>query len=799
MATEDPQLERTEETESAVGTHVTRVDAKNKVTGSITYTDDIEFEGYYAKLVRSNVPHGTISEIDTEEAEAHPGVRSVVTGADLEDADWVTPKIGPAFRDQPLLASGRIRYLGEPVAAVIAESPVVASTAADKVYVNADRLDVVEDVSQARSDDALQIHDHEEVSAVFDDLKSVKQSDESNVAYTYRYEDGDVDEAFERADLVMEGSYSTPMIQHTHLEPFVTIAKYDAGTDSFRIVTGNQTPHFVKQEVARIFDLPTSDISVQVPQMGGSYGAKTYARIEPLTAALSRAVEAPVKLRQTSSESFDTAVRDGTEVTVKTGVTEEGNIVAQQVDVVWDTGAYADIGPRKAKKAGYTAVGAYEIDNASITSKCTYTNKPPGVAYRGFGVAQTAWAVESHLDNVARELGIDRYELRLRNVVQDDGVYNGSSIGTHGVPACMDAVVEAAGWRETKLDQPEADNLVRGRGMAITLKATITPSTSEAIALLDSDGSVNLVTGSTKVGQGVETTLCQIAAEELGISIDRISVNPVDTDVAPFNTSTTSSRTTFHMGNAVIRAIDDVKSQLVDFAAEQFGTDPSEINVRDGVVRDDDGNEGTFAEVVQNRFVGGGGTVIGKGYYTTEKSSDDGETEQPGEEDTWKAAEAEGDVSDYESAFWMSGATVAEVTVDVDTGKYRVDRWINATDAGNAIDPDRVRDQIRGAAVQGLGHVRSEEMVFESGQQVNKSLLDYKVPSIEDIPDESETIIVENADPDGPYGAKGVGEANTVTVPPAVGNAIADATGVQVHSLPVTPEKVLKQIEEAEQ
>lgn len=775
MTTEITQLERTDgETTTTVGKHVTRIDAENKVTGAIPYTDDIEFEGYHATLVRSNVPHGTITTIETDAAKEHPGVRAVVTGADLEAADWVTPEIGPAFRDQPLLAIDRTRYLGEPVAAVVAESPHVASAAADKVSFRAERLDVVETVEQARSEDTTPIHEHEDVSAVFEDLKSVKQSAEPNVAYSYTFEDGDVDNAFEEADVVMEASYSTPMIQHTHLEPFVTIADYDAGTDSFDIVTGNQTPHFVRQEVARIFDLPTSNVSVQVPQMGGSYGAKTYARIEPLTAALSRAVEAPVKLKLSASESFDTAVRDGTEVTVKTGVTADADIVAQQVDITWDTGAYADIGPRKAKKAGYTAVGAYDIDNISITSDCTYTNKPPGVAYRGFGVAQTAWAVESHLDDVARELDVDPLELRLQNRVQDDGVYNGSPIGTHGVPACMDAVTNAVDWRGTTPDQPDAENLVRGRGMAIALKATITPSTSEAIVLLDSDGSLNLVTGSTKVGQGVETTLCQIAAEELGLALDRVAVTPVDTDVAPFNTSTTSSRTTFHMGNAVIRAIHDVKDQLVEFAAKQLDADPVDVEVGDGVVRVDKDIELTFAEVVKRRFAGGGGTVIGTGYYST------------------KSAEAD---DTYESAFWMSGATVAEVTVDVDTGKYRVDKWANSTDAGKAIDPDRVRDQIRGAAVQGLGHVRSEEMLFEGGQQVNKSLLDYKVPSIEDVPDDSTEIIVESADPDGPYGAKGVGEANTVTVPPAIGNAIADAVGARVRSLPVTPEKVLKQRE----
>lgn len=776
-AAETVTKEHTEE-EAIVGRHVRRLDSEKKVDGTVEYTDDRDFDGYYVELVRSNVAHGEIASIETGAARERPGVVAVVTGDQLRRAEWVDPYIGPAFRDQPLLAIDKVRYVGEPVAAVVAETEQIAEAAAGEIRTEIDRLEAVPDVESARRADAPRLHADQDASAVFDDLKSISASGEPNEIYTYEYEAGDLEDGFDEADAVLEDTYSTPMIQHAHLEPFVTVAEYDTETEAFTVVTGNQTPHFVEQEIARIFDLPTSKVDVDVPQMGGSYGAKTYARMEPLTAALSRAVEAPVKLRQTSSESFDTAVRDGTETRVKTGVTDEGDIVAQEVEVVWDSGAYADISPRKAKKAGYTAVGAYDIDNVSITSSSTYTNKPPGVAYRGFGVAQTAWAVESHLDEIAAELDIDPYQLRANNVVQNGGTYNGSPIGEHGVPECLSAVADEVDWLDSTVSQPDADNLVRGRGMAVTLKATITPSTAEAIVLMDKDGSVSVLTGATKVGQGVQTTLAQIASEELGIPMDRIDITDPNTEVAPFNTSTTSSRTTFHVGNAMIDAIDDIRSQIASFAAEELenGTDPDAFEVDGNTVTGPDGYERSVEEVIESRFPGGGGTVIGRGYYTTEKSSDDGK-------------------SDYQSAFWMSGATVAEVTVDTRTGSYSVDKWVNATDAGNAIDPERVRGQIRGAAVQGLGHVMSEEMDFEGGQQVNKSMLDYKVPVFEDAPDEATTIIVESADEEGPYGAKGVGEANTVTVPPAIGNAIADAAGARVTSLPVKPEKVLTAID----
>jgi CO/xanthine dehydrogenase Mo-binding subunit len=769
-ATADEESER-----SFIGKHIRRIDSEKKIDGSVDYTDDLPYEGYYAHLVRSNVTHGTITDVDTEAAEAVPGVEAVVTGKDLDDADWISPYVGPAYRDQPLLAVDRVRYIGDPVVAVIAESTDAAERAADLVSVDYDRLPAASSIDEAQAEDAPLLHDHEEVSAVFDDLKSVKVGDIPNVAYNYTYETGDVEAAFAEADHVVEGTYSTPMIQHAHLEPFVTVADYEAETNTLRVVTGNQTPHFVQQEIARILDLPSSAVEIEIPQMGGSYGAKTYVRLEPLTAALSRWVEAPVKLRQTSSESFDTAVRDGTETTVKTGVTEDGEVVAQRVDVDWDTGAYADIGPRKAKKAGYTATGPYDVPNVSISSRSTYTNKPPAVAYRGFGVSQTAWAVESNMDDVAAEIDVDPYELRTKNLVQNNGTYNGSPIGEHGVPECLDAVVEDVDWLETAPEQPEADHLVAGRGVAATLKATITPSNAEAIAMLNTDGSVTVITGSTKVGQGVQTTLAQIAATEFGVDVDRVNVPLPNTNMAPFNTSTTSSRTTYHVGNAIVRAVEEIKEQLREFAAEEWGLDdPSAVEIRNGTVTGPAGQQFTLSELVTEHFVGGGGTVIGRGYYSTEAGADES----------------------YASAFWMSGASVVDVTVDVRTGKYRLDRWVNATDAGTAIDPERVRGQILGAATTGLGHVRSEEMVFEGGQQVNKSLLDYKVPAMEDVPDESSTIIVETNDSGGPHGAKGVGEANTTTVPPAVANAIFDATGARVRSLPVTPEKVLHEITE---
>ena len=777
MSTQIPIIEQDRKAKKAgtIGKHILRLDGESKVTGSVAYTDDLPFEGYYAEVIRSNIAHGEIISISTEAAEAIPGVVAVVTGDDLENADWISPYVGPAFRDQPVLAIGKVRYVGEPVAAVIAERPDIASLAATEVVVECDKLRSVTDVNKARKKTAPLLHESGESAAVFEDLSTVHRSEEPNVAYTYELDVGDVEKGFEEADIVLEGKYATPMVQHTHLEPFVTIASYNASDNSFKIITGNQTPHFVRREVARIFDIPSSKVEVEVPQMGGAFGSRTYVRIEPLAAALSRSVEAPVKLRQTSSESFDTSVRDGTQTRVKTGVTIDGNIVAQEVEVIWDSGAYADISPRKVKKAGYTAPGAYDIPNVKVISKSTYTNKPPGVAYRGFGVAQTAWAVESHFDDVAKEMGMDPVELRIKNITQDGGTYNGVPIEPHGAPQCLQAVIDEVDWFGKDLEQEESrgNHIKKGRGVAVTLKATITPSTSEAILLLDCDGSVNVITGGTEVGQGIITTLAQITADGLGIGVEYVNVNTPNTNSAPFNTSTTSSRSTFHLGNAILRAVDELKDQLIDIVVQKQGVERKEVIVEGGLVKSPSGEE-SIGAVVSSYFVGGGGTLIGKGYFSTEASSGDR----------------------YASAFWMTGATYAEVSVDTRTGKYTIDKWVNSADCGKAIDPIRCEGQILGAAVQALGHTMSEEMVFESGQQVNKSLLDYKVPAIGDVPKESKIIVVESGDPNGPHGAKGVGESNTVTVPPAIGNAIKDACGARVTELPITPGKVLKAIEE---
>lgn len=633
MSAPSPVVEDREESRPGlVGRHVRRLDGRQKVDGSIEYTDDLPFEGYHAAIVRSSVPHGRITGIETEAAEERSGVRAVVTGRDLVDADWVRPYTGPKVRDQPLLAIDRVRYVGEPVAAVVAESRAIARAAAGDVAVDYDRLPVVDDIEAALDPDAPALHDKGAVELVADDMDPIYREAAPNVVFEERIEHGDVETGFDAADVVLEGTYSTAPIQHVSLESFATIADYDAATDAFRIVTGSQMPHTVRTEVARLFGLPTARVEVEAPQMGGSYGSKTYVRLEPLTAALSRAVKRPVKLRITTSEAFDTTIRDATETRVRSGVTADGRILAREVEVRWDTGAYADSGPGKAKKAAYTAPGAYEIENVSVTSTSVYTNKPSATPYRGLGVAQTTWAVESHTDELADAIGMDPYEFRLSNVVQDGGTYNGDPIGSTGVAACLRAATGEVGWLDRGVTQPEDAHLVRGRGLSIALKATKMPSTSEAVALLDTDASLTILSGSAKIGQGVQTTLAQLAADELGIDLDSVVVRRPNANEAPFNTSTTASRSTYAMGNAVLAAVDDIGSQAVESVAADWDVSPETLDVEDGAVTDGDRRVG-LGEVVANRFAGGGGTLVGTGYEVARFPPD----------------------NPHGSAFWMAG------------------------------------------------------------------------------------------------------------------------------------------------
>ncbi|QLG60310.1 xanthine dehydrogenase family protein molybdopterin-binding subunit [Halorarum salinum] len=776
------QQEKRAELET-VSKHVSRLDAVEKIRGTVEYADDLDFEDvWHMQIHRATVPHGYITDIDKSDAEALDGVERVVTREDifqLQERENFTPYFGPAIKDQPVLALEKVHFIGDPVAAVIARDAKTAEEAVDLITVEYNEIDFCSTVDEALDDDAPILHEEFESADTFPDLDQVEGGRNTNEAFEFNLRHGDTNTALEEADRVFENTYRTPPVQHMPFEPFVTIGRADP-SGKLKLWTPNQSPHFVRNELAKMFDVPESKIRVEVPQVGGSYGAKLYTKTEPLVALCAYLTGHTIKLRQDIEESFDTNIRHETKVTLKTGVDENGTIIGRECDVYYDTGAYAEIGPRITKKSGYTAAGPYEIPNVSIDSHCVYTNKPPAGAFRGFGVPQLVSAYEAQMDDIANALGVDPVEYRRRHGYTEGSTHpTGSTVESVGLLQCLDEVVEAIDWDEP-LEQPGEPHLVRGKGIAIGYKACITPSSSGALTVMSGDGSVTVHSSSVEIGQGVRTTLAQIVAEELGISIDRVSVEDPDTATSPFDTITAGSRSTFHMGNALINSIEDIRGQLRDIAAREWNVSPSDVLIEDGeVINPSTGKRLSLSETVRAEFGDAGGTLVGRGYYTTEGGHHDPETGQ----------------SDKPTVFWFFGATGAVVDVDVETGKVNVKELHNAADVGQAIDPERVKGQIQGGAAHALGQTLHEEMVFEFGQQTNRQLLDYKVPSFRDMPDKVNNIIVEVEHAEGPFGAKGVGETGSFAVTPAISNAIVNATDARLERIPFTPERVLREIE----
>jgi len=466
-------------------------------------------------------------------------------------------------------------------------------------------------------------------------------------------------------------------------------------------------------------------------------------------------------------------------VVIRSGATRDGRLVARQVQVWWDTGAYADIGPRICQKSGYTAAGPYRIPHVSIDSYCVYTHHPPAGAFRGFGIPQLVWAYESHTDTLARRLALDPLEFRRRNLLRSGDLQATGTVVRHaGLLEVLDAAAQRMPFARSR-----AGHLARGVGIAVGMKAVLTPSTSVAVVHMYGDGSLGVAASTVEMGQGAETALSQIAATELGVPLGRVRVLQPDTDVTPFDTLTAGSRSTFHMGNAVRRAAEDVRLQLLDRAARLLEAPLDLLAVEDGgvVTREGPRRRLAFREIMEKTF-GQGGTLVGRGEDLSHARHLDPATGQ----------------SDQVTAFWFAGAAAAEVEVDTETGEVRIPRLVCAADVGKALHPRMVEGQIRGAAVMQLSQTLFEAVATQDGQLLNPNLIDYKALTAAEAPERLEAVIVEVPHPDGPFGAKGVGESGTFAVAPAVANAIADATGGRPRDLPLTPERILKVLREAD-
>ena len=748
-----------------VGQSVRRVDAPEKVTGRARYVTDMELPGtLHAKLLRSPYPHAKILRVDVARARAAPGVRAVVTSADL---DWCDPYYGPAFRDRPILAIEVARYEGEPVAAVVAESESAAAQALELIEIAYEELPAVTTLEEALAPGAPLVHTAEPLAGHFADLSTLKPRPGTNICHQFHLERGQGAHAFAGADIVVEDVYTFPRVQHYSMEPHAALAAWDE-QGTLTVWASTQNPYSVRVELAKMFRVPMSRIRIIVPPLGGGFGGKTYAKLEPIVGALARMVGRPVRLALSVEEAFRTVRRCDASARVRLGFKRDGRLWAAECRADFDVGAYADIGPRIIQKGTYTATGPYRVPNIVLDAKAVYTNTTPGGAFRGFGVPQLAWALESLVDEAARDLGHDPVDLRRQNLLgQGEEFAPGDTPIDGKFEESLNRAAEAIRWTQQTLPG-------RARGLAMMMKASVAPTVSEAIVRLHADASVTVLASTVEMGQGARTVMAQIAAEVLAVPVERVFVAMPDTAITPYDQTTSSSRSTTMTGKAVQEAAADVREQLLRIAGRHLGVDATALRLEDAAVISA-GARLPYPELLVERFGMSGGELIGRGIVAPGRS----------------AAPLGGS-----TPFWEMAVGAAEVSVDEETGAVTVHSYASVADVGRCINPQQCEGQDEGAVMQGIGHTLLEEMLYEGGQLLNANLVDYRVPRAEDVPGELQCRFVENGDGAGPFGAKGAGEGSLVPVSPAVGNALARLTGVRFRELPLTPERVWRALRE---
>ncbi|HEV8721805.1 MAG TPA: xanthine dehydrogenase family protein molybdopterin-binding subunit [Candidatus Binatia bacterium] len=759
-----------------IGKTFRRLDYETKVTGAAQYLADMSVAGMcHGKILRSPYPHARITRIDASKALKVPGVVAALTRDDILHDQGIEPYYGPVFKDQTIVATEKVRHVGDSVAAVAALTLDAAEEALKLIEVDYQELPAVLNVQDAIKQNPTLVHETVRIpESGFADLAELKPVDGTNICTHFRLNRGDIDKGFVEADHVFEDTFTLPATQHSFLETHACIASVEPG-GRITVWATTQNPFVVRTQLANIFKVPVSKVRVIVPYLGGGYGGKVYPKVEPITVALAKKARRPVRIVLSREEVFYTITKHAAVIRMKTGVKKDGTLVARECEIHLDTGAYAEIGPRVAKKSGYTAAGPYRIANLKIDSYSVYTNKPPAGAFRGFGVSQSAWAVESQMDIIAAALKMDPLELRKKNGYDEgDKFVTEETLRSIGFKQCLDEVARSIAWNDKSFNGSTVQgsigsNLRRGKGLACMIKATITPSISCAVVKLNEDASLSIYTGTVEMGQGSETVLAQIAGKELGIPLQTIQVLGVDTDVVPYDLTTSSSRSTFHMGKAVQLAAQDIVRQLKQIVVKEYNVPENKVSFADGRIRLPE-TQLDYAEVMFKRFGMQGGTLVGEGQVKTSVKDEFGEKTT--------------------SAFWFVAAGAAEVEVDLDTGKFKLINYATAVDVGKVLNPLGCRQQLSGAAITGIGQAMFEEIAYDNGQLINPNLIDYVLPSLGDMPSVIDPIAIEIPHKDGPFGAKGIGESALIPVAPAIANAIYDAVGVRIKDLPIKAEKI---------
>ncbi|WP_082988113.1 xanthine dehydrogenase family protein molybdopterin-binding subunit [Bordetella bronchialis] len=746
-----------------------RSDYLEKVTGTAIYASDIALpDMLHGKILRSTVPHARIAKLDVSAALAIPGVVAVLTGEDLKDLPGTEIRWGLSLRDRPIIALDKVRYVGDPVAAVAAIDEATAEEALDAISVAYETLPHATTAQEALAQGAPLVHDSMDVLQDYYFRGYCTPVPGTNRFQQWSYESGDVDRAFQGDVKVFEDTFTFPMVFHYAMEPHVCVAHWKP--NSLELWSGGQTPTAIQRVCSEILGIPLACVRVHSPYVGGGFGGKASVKIDPLVAALSWKARAPVRVCLTIAESMLTCRRLDAEVTLKTAVDPQGRIVAKSVRALVNGGAYADTGPAIAVKAAIRAIGPYHIPNLRLEAVGVYTNTVPGAAFRSIGGPQAVWATESQMDIIAHALGRDPVEFRMLNLAE-----KGQTIKHDLRPLDVDMRRSLRAAVDTLRNLPEPEHTGR-RGVGVAVGATdpgIMPI-GGAIVRLRADGSVNVSANTVEIGQGSRGVMRIIAARTLNQPLRMVAVAQPDTLQAPYDWGTGASRSTVIVGLAVQMACEDIVRQVREIAAQVLGGNVDDYQLVEGAVQGPDGAI-AFLELLR-RFNGmAAGEFLGVGRVNP-NTKDGAFRLQP--------------------LFWETGAGAFEIALDEGTGAIRILRAGGAADLGHVINPKAAEGQDEGAMVMGLGHTLSEEYIYEDGQVVNGTLFDYKVPTIDEVPRHVGTALIESGDGPGPFGARGGGEGAILPVAPAVANALFQGWGIRLKELPLTPERVWRALKD---
>lgn len=771
------------ETLKSVGQSPARIDGLEKVTGAAKYVDDIEFGSnlLYAQIIESPHAHALIKSIRTADAEKIPGVVAVVTGKDFPY------KFGLYMKDRYIFAQDRVRFVGEQVAAVVAREPKIAEKAAKFVNVTYEVLPAVLDPMEAYKDKPTLIHpdlgNYPHVPWFFPKAHT-------NLAHWRKIRKGDTEKAFKEADYVLEDTYRVPRYAHCAIEVHGAVGLFDhAGR--LTMWTASQSPYTQRHlftEALSPLGLTHKDVRVITPYVGGGFGGKAGVTMEILAAAIATKVKGyPVKVLWSRAQEFhNTYQRQGLVAKVKVGVKKDGTIVALEHTLYWDAGAYVEYGANVVNAVGLSSTGPYRIPNLKIDSLCLYTNLPPGGPYRGFGYSEFHFGLESQMTKIARHIGMDPLAFRKKNAIKEgDVLAYGAEMNASGLMEALEKVEREVEW--SKEAESKDPNKVIGKGCAVFWKAPAMPPNAGSAAFLkfNEDGSLNIMISAMEIGQGLLTVMAQIASEVLTVPVSKIRVEMPDTDRNPYEWQTVASHITWGTGNAVKNAALDARNQIFDLVTRVYpNLNKDTLYLEDEKVKSKE--DKNLALLLKDFVINGimmkdgtfrGGPIIGRGMFMPEFSSamSNPDTGQGG----------------HPNVHYTVGAGAIVLEIDRQTGKMKVLKAVEALDVGKAINPELIRGQITGGLLQGLSTVLYEDMRFNAnGLMLNQNFTDYKIPTALEMPDKVVPIIVEVGQPDGPYGARGMGEHTMIPAAPMIANAVEDALGIRINEMPITAEKV---------